>query len=40
MSEIIQKIVDNWPGKRLGLYRFLPAFFVLGAALEFTMINW
>jgi len=29
------------PGKKtFGLYRFLPLFFVLGAALEFSMINW
>ncbi|KAL9885510.1 small integral membrane protein 4 isoform X1 [Glossina fuscipes] len=32
---------DYWPGKkRFGLYRFLPLFFCLGAALEFSMINW
>ncbi|CRK87938.1 CLUMA_CG001724, isoform A [Clunio marinus] len=37
---IIQKVVDKWPGKRFGPYRFLPIFFVLGAALEFSMINW
>jgi hypothetical protein len=39
--DLIQKIVDNWPGKRyFGIYRFLPGFFLLGAALEFSMINW
>jgi hypothetical protein len=33
--------MDAWPGKQyFGLYRFLPFFFVLGAALEFSMINW
>ncbi|XP_050672751.1 small integral membrane protein 4 [Leptidea sinapis] len=37
----IQKIVNKWPGRRtLGIYRFLPLFFVLGSALEFSMINW
>lgn len=38
--KIIEKIVYYWPGKRFGIYRFLPAFFALGAGLEFTMINW
>jgi len=33
--------LDAWPGRRtLGLYRFLPVFFCLGAAVEFSMINW
>ncbi|XP_042890317.1 small integral membrane protein 4-like [Penaeus japonicus] len=37
----LRKFLDKWPGKRyLGMYRFLPMFFVLGAALEFSMINW
>ncbi|XP_004525864.2 small integral membrane protein 4 [Ceratitis capitata] len=37
----IRRILDKWPGKqRFGIYRFLPLFFVLGAALEFSMINW
>ena len=32
---------DLWPGKKyFGIYRFLPLFFIAGAALEFTMINW
>lgn len=35
----IQKILDYWPGRRFGVYRFLPVFFFLGAGLEFTMIN-
>lgn len=40
-SKSFKKILDNWPGKKqLGLYRFLPAFFFMGAALEFSMINW
>ncbi|KAJ8924542.1 hypothetical protein NQ315_000690 [Exocentrus adspersus] len=37
----LRNILDKWPGKKyLGIYRFLPIFFVLGAALEFSMINW
>ncbi|CAI9744249.1 Hypothetical predicted protein [Octopus vulgaris] len=40
-SEILKRIVRAWPGKKtFGLYRFMPIFFVLGAALEFSMINW
>jgi len=40
-SPSIKKILDSWPGKKtLGIYRFLPLFFALGAALEFSMINW
>ncbi|XP_067642139.1 ubiquinol-cytochrome c reductase complex assembly factor 5 [Eurosta solidaginis] len=40
-SRRIQRILNKWPGKqRLGMYRFLPLFFVLGATLEFSMINW
>lgn len=38
---VLVKILDSFPGKsRFGLYRFLPFFFGLGAALEFSMINW
>lgn len=38
---LIQTVVDKWPGKKwFGIYRFLPLFFVLGATLEFSMINW
>ncbi|XP_017492884.1 PREDICTED: small integral membrane protein 4 [Rhagoletis zephyria] len=40
-SSSIRRILDKWPGKqRFGVYRFLPLFFILGAALEFSMINW
>ncbi|XP_034476202.1 small integral membrane protein 4 [Drosophila innubila] len=40
-SSFVRRFLDNWPGKRrFGIYRFLPIFFVLGAALEFSMINW
>ncbi|KAG5669989.1 hypothetical protein PVAND_000277 [Polypedilum vanderplanki] len=38
--KIISKFIEIYPGKRFGVYRFLPLFFVLGAALEFSMINW
>ncbi|XP_047510140.1 small integral membrane protein 4 [Pieris napi] len=37
----IYKLVNHFPGKKtLGLYRFLPIFFVFGGALEFSMIKW
>jgi len=37
----VTKILDLVPGKaRFGVYRFLPFFFLLGASLEFSMINW
>lgn len=37
----IRRALDKWPGKQyFGVYRFLPLFFCLGAALEFSMINW
>ncbi|KAK6177297.1 hypothetical protein SNE40_015424 [Patella caerulea] len=39
-SKTILYIVEKWPGKAFGVYRFLPGFFVLGAALEFSMVNW
>jgi len=40
-NETLKRILDKWPGKStLGIYRFMPIFFCLGAGLEFTMINW
>ncbi|KAK5642712.1 hypothetical protein RI129_008879 [Pyrocoelia pectoralis] len=37
----LRDLLDKWPGKnKFGIYRFLPVFFILGAALEFSMINW
>lgn len=40
-SSSLKNFLNKWPGKKtFGLYRFLPIFFVLGAALEFSMINW
>jgi len=37
-SGLVRRMLDKVPGK--SMYRFLPFFFVLGAALEFSMINW
>ncbi|KAH8275992.1 hypothetical protein KR018_000895 [Drosophila ironensis] len=40
-SGSLRRLLDSWPGKkRFGVYRFLPFFFLLGAGLEFSMINW
>lgn len=40
-SSTLKNFLDKWPGKTyFGVYRFLPLFFILGAALEFSMINW
>lgn len=40
-TPLTTKILDAYPGKKIfGLYRFLPCFFLLGATLEFSMINW
>ena len=40
-SNLLRSAFDAIPGKRtLGVYRFLPFFFFLGATLEFSMINW
>lgn len=40
-SKRVTKLIKAIPGeKTLGVYRFLPLFFLLGAALEFSMINW
>jgi len=38
---LLGSLLDAVPGRKtLGVYRFLPFFFLLGAGLEFTMINW
>ena len=38
---LVKRIMDAFPGKKwFGLYRILPFFFLLGASLEFSMINW
>lgn len=38
---VLSRFFEAIPGKQtLGIYRFLPFFFVLGATLEFSMINW
>ena len=40
-KSVLARTLDKVPGKQLfGIYRFLPAWFILGAALEFSMINW
>jgi len=40
-QDLVHRAIEAVPGKRIfGLYRFLPFFFALGAALEFSMINW
>ena len=40
-KSFLARVLDKVPGKQtFGLYRFLPAWFILGAALEFSMINW
>ena len=40
-KSVLARALDSIPGKQIfGVYRFLPAWFLLGAALEFSMINW
>ena len=40
-KSLLARILDKVPGKKIfGVYRFLPAWFLLGAAMEFSMINW
>ncbi|XP_077869387.1 ubiquinol-cytochrome c reductase complex assembly factor 5-like [Saccoglossus kowalevskii] len=39
-SSRLRYFLKKWPGKKtLGVYRFLPLFFVVGAGLEWVMIN-
>ncbi|XP_032827557.1 ubiquinol-cytochrome c reductase complex assembly factor 5 [Petromyzon marinus] len=39
-SSALGRILSKVPGeKRLGVYRFLPVFFVIGGAMEWIMIN-
>lgn len=41
LEKRLRKIIKKWPGRRIfGYYSFLPIFFLLGAALEFSMIHW
>lgn len=35
----LKKLINKLPGKALGEYRLLPIFFILGAALEYSMIH-
>lgn len=38
---LLRRILKAYPGEKyFGEYRFLPVFFVSGAALEYVMINW
>ena len=40
-EDMISALLDKWPGKqRFGVYRFMPVFFVVGAVVEYCMINW
>lgn len=40
MLQVVSKLLNNWPlKKQLGFYAYLPAFFALGAGVEFLMIN-
>ncbi|CAB0033171.1 unnamed protein product [Trichogramma brassicae] len=40
-SRAFARLLRAWPGRQtLGPYRFLPVFFVAGAALEYLMIHW
>ncbi|CAB0000040.1 unnamed protein product [Nesidiocoris tenuis] len=40
-NPLLVRLLNKWPGKKhLGIYRFMPLFFALGAGLEYTMINW
>jgi len=37
----IRKLIQSFPGERqFGPYRFLPVYFILGALVEWSMINW
>lgn len=39
-SRKLQELLNKWPGKAtFGIYRFLPLFFLVGAGLEWVMIN-
>ncbi|NXS75176.1 SMIM4 protein, partial [Pandion haliaetus] len=40
VSKRVKRLLQLVPGKqRLGVYRFLPFFFLLGGAMEWFMIN-
>lgn len=36
----VKRLINKLPGKKLGEYRLLPLCFLLGAALEYSMIHW
>lgn len=40
-STSLRALLNAWPGKStFGMYRFLPAFFLTGAIVEYSMIKW
>eukprot|EP00095_Tigriopus_kingsejongensis_P006013 maker-scaffold671_size114370-snap-gene-0.30 protein:Tk06013 transcript:maker-scaffold671_size114370-snap-gene-0.30-mRNA-1 annotation:"AGAP009045-PA" len=39
-NERLANLLQRLPGRRFGVYRILPLFFFMGAALEYTMIHW
>lgn len=39
-SKKLARFLKRWPGEKyLGIYKFMPVFFALGALLEFSMIK-
>ncbi|XP_051173036.1 small integral membrane protein 4 [Leptopilina boulardi] len=41
MIRKIARFIQKVPGEKyLAEYRFIPLFFILGAVLEYSMINW
>jgi hypothetical protein len=40
-AKYVNVILDRIPGKaRFGNYRILPFFFLIGASIEYLMVNW
>jgi len=39
-SRRLARLLHAIPGKKFGIYRYLPLFFLMGAGMEFTMVNW
>lgn len=38
-SRTVSRLINKYPGKKFGIYRFIPVFFLFGAGLEFFMIK-
>lgn len=37
---LLKKIINNWPlRKYIGVYAFMPLFFIIGGLIEYSMIN-